>query len=93
MDKVLKILAFAGVIGAGVFCVYFAMAYDQPVLYVWAAIAVFAGVTGFIFGTGGKPSAGIDPPKLGGTFTGLPDWLVLTDTGLVIFAVILSLVL
>lgn len=93
MDKILRILAFAGILGAGALCVYFAIVYQKPVLYVWAAVAIFGGVTGFIFGTGGKPSGGISPPKLGGTVTGLPDWLTLTDMGLVVIAIILGFVL
>jgi hypothetical protein len=90
LPKVLRILGFAGVLGAGILCIVLAIMYQRPVLYVWAAVAFFGGITGFIFGTGGEPSGSIDPPKLGGKLTGLPDWLTVTDMILVVIAFILS---
>ncbi|MGK6320277.1 hypothetical protein [Sphingomonas sp. DT-204] len=93
MAKVLRILAFAGAIGAGILCIVLAVTQRTPALYAWAAVAFFGGITGFIFGTGGEPSGSIDPPKLGGKFTGLPDWLTVTDMILVVIAFVISFVL
>lgn len=93
MAKILRILAFAGAIGAGIICIVIAVTQREPALYAWAAVAFFGGITGLIFGTGGSPSGSIDPPKLGGKFTGLPDWLTMTDLLLVVGALVISTVL
>lgn len=93
MDNVLRILGFVGILGAGVLCIILAISNREPILYVWAGVCFFGGITGFIFGTGGKPSGSIDPPKLGGTVTGLPDWLTVVDMILVVAALIISFVI
>lgn len=93
MSKILRILAFAGALAAGVICIVIAISARAPAFYAWAVVAFFGGITGFIFGTGGHPTGGISPPKLGGKFTGLPDWVVVADLILAVIALILSFIL
>ncbi|MET3712496.1 hypothetical protein ABIC65_003214 [Sphingomonas trueperi] len=93
MANILRILACAGAVGAGILLLYLGLAQHSPAALPWAGVALFGGITGFIFGTGGEPAGSIDPPKLGGKFTGLPDWLTITDMILVVLALIASFVL
>jgi len=93
MERILKILAFAGCILAGILLIVFAIMYKKYVLFAWAVVAFFGGITGFIFGLQGRPEGGIDPPKVGGKFMGLPDWVTLADGALIVVAVILSFVI
>lgn len=89
MPRILRILAFGGALAAGVLCVYFAITYREPALYAWAVVAFFGGITGFLFGTGGSPTGGLDP-KVGGKLTGLPDWVIVCDIALAVVAIIIS---
>lgn len=93
MERILKILAFAGSILAGILLIYFGIANERYDLFAWSVVAFFGGITGFIFGVQGRPQGGIDPPKVGGKFLGLPDWLVLADGALIVIAFIISVVL
>jgi hypothetical protein len=93
MNQLLRILAFGGALAAGALCVFFAINYRTPALFAWAVAFIFGGVTGFLFARSAQPAGGISPPKVGGKFLGLPDWVVLADMGLVVIAVILSFVL
>jgi hypothetical protein len=93
IKKILKILAFAGAIAAGILCIVFAILLKRPSLIALAVAAFFGGITGFIFGTSGEPTGGFSPPSVGGKFMGLPDWVVIVDAVLIVIAVILAIVI
>lgn len=93
IPKILKLLAFGGAIAAGLVLIILAIIHKTAVPYPFAVVAFFGGITGFIFGTSGEPSGSVDPPKIGGKFMGLPDWVVIVDGVLLLIAVILAFVL
>lgn len=93
MPKILRILAFAGALLAGVLCIVFAIMYKKPALFAWAAAAFFGGITGFLFAEKAQPDGSLSGPQVGGKFLGLPDWVTYADFGVVGVALILSFVL
>ena len=96
MDKILKILAFAGVLGA---CVIIGIIGISTMHYEYLALlpfGLFGGITGFMYGLKGTPSATMSPPGTGGKFMGLPDWVTTIDfvlLGLGVLVIILARVL
>ena len=93
MNQILKILALVGIMAAGVLCIVFAITTKTPALFGFAVVAFFGGITGFIYGVSGQPTGGIDPPKIGGKFMGLPDWVLIVDGILLAIAFIIAVVL
>lgn len=96
MERILKILAFAGVLGA---CVIIGIIGIATTHYEYLALlpfGLFGGITGFLYGVKGRPTATWDPPGTGGKFMGLPDWVTAIDfilLGLGILVIILVRVL
>jgi hypothetical protein len=96
MDKILKILAFVGCLAAGVVLIVLAFTTQTYALLAFAVVALFGGITGFIYGTKGEPTGSIDIEKrggkVGGKFLGLPDWVLIADGVLLVIAVIIFVV-
>ena len=93
MPQVLRVLALAGCLVAGVVLVVLGILNARPALFAWAVLAFFGGVTGYLYAAKGQPSGGLSPPQVGGKFMGLPDWVLIADAGLLVIAVILGFVL
>jgi hypothetical protein len=79
LERILKILAFAGVLIAGVIIIIIAVSTKHYAYLALLPFCFFGGITGFIYGTKCRPSATFDPPGTGGSFAGLPDWVTWID--------------
>lgn len=77
--RILKILAFAGVLAACVILAIIGLATQRYELLALLPFGLFGGISGFIYGTGGNPTMEEDPPGPGGELTGLPDWVTIVD--------------
>ena len=79
MERILKILAFAGALIA---CVIIAIIGFATKHYEYLALlpfGIFGSITGFLYGLQGRPTGSFDPPGTGGKFMGLPDWVTIID--------------
>jgi hypothetical protein len=92
MEKILKILAFAGALIACVILAIIGFATQRYEYLALLPFGLFGSITGFMYGVKGRPTATIDPPGTGGKFMGLPDWVTVIDA-ILLLAGILVIVL
>lgn len=79
LKAILKLLAFIGVLVAGVIIVIIAVKTKHYAYLALEPFCLFGGITGFIYGRSGVPTGSFDPPGTGGKFLGLPDWVTWID--------------
>lgn len=92
MERILKILAFAGALIACVILVIIGFATKHYEYLALLPFGIFGSITGFVYGLQGRPTGTIRPPGTGGKFMGLPDWVTAID-GILLLAGILVIVL
>src|SRR4051812_23064805 len=96
MDRILKILAFAGALIACVILAIIGFATHHYEYLALLPFGIFGSITGFMYGLSGVPTGTISPPGTGGKFMGLPDWVTTIDfvlLGLGVVVIILVRVL
>ena len=79
MERILKILAFAGALVACVILAIIGFATQRYEYLAFLPFGLFGSITGFMYGLQGRPTGSIDPPGTGGKFMGLPDWVTTID--------------
>jgi len=79
MERILKILAFAGALIACVILAIIGFATKHHEYLALLPFGIFGSITGFIYGLQGRPTGTFDPPGTGGKFMGLPDWVTAID--------------
>jgi hypothetical protein len=92
LKAILKMLAFIGVLVAGVIIVIIAVKTKHYAYLALLPFCLFGGITGFIYGRSGEPSGSIHPPGTGGKFLGLPDWVTWVDFILLALGIIVIVI-
>ena len=92
MERILKILAFAGALGACVILAIIGIATKHFEYLALLPFGIFGSITGFVYGLQGRPTGSIDPPGTGGKFMGLPDWVTIIDIILLLGGIVVIVV-
>ena len=92
MERILKILAFVGALGACVILAIIGIATKHYEYLALLPFGIFGSITGFMFGLQGRPTGTINPPGTGGKFMGLPDWVTIIDGLLLLAGVVVIIV-
>jgi hypothetical protein len=88
---ILKLLAFVGVLIAGVIIVIIAIKTKHYTYLALEPFCIFGGITGFMYGREGEPTGTFNPPGTGGKFLGLPDWVIWVDFILLAIGIVVIL--
>lgn len=78
-------------LAVGVIAVIVGITQGIPALFIFAALAFFGSITGYIYGKG-KVKLEKDPKGISAIFEYLPGWVIAVDAVLLIAAVIVAFV-